>query len=206
MLTIWGRINSHNTKKVVWAAIEAGIAWERREMGGEFGYTDDYLAMNPNRLVPTITDTAGGSGDFALYESNAILRYIAAAYAPALIARDPRDYARGEMWMDWHFQYAGAQRDAFLGCVRQGKDASDPRVARSGAAAAALMGQLDAELARRDWLAGPAFGIADIPMGVYARTFFALPIERPHLPNLAAWYARLAERPGFQTIAEVPLT
>ena len=81
-LTIWGRLNSHNVKKVAWLAVEAGIAHERRDIGGSFGFTDAYLAMNPNRLIPTIEDDG-----FVLWESNAILRYLAARYAPALWRR-----------------------------------------------------------------------------------------------------------------------
>jgi glutathione S-transferase len=201
MIAIWGRLNSHNTKKVVWGAIEAGVAWERHDMGGSFGYTEAYLAMNPNRLVPTIVD-----GAFSLYESNAILRYLADAYAPHLRSADPHDRARGEQWLDWQFAFADAQRDAFLGCVRGGKDGGDAQVAASATAAGAMMRILDAALAAQPWLSGAAFGIADIPMGVYAHTFFTLPIVRPDVPHVRAWYERLLGRPGFATIAEVPLT
>ena len=73
--TIWGRLNSHNVKKVAWFAEELGLAYERRDIGGQFGYTDAYLALNPNRLIPTIED-----GKVVLWESNAILRYMAAEY------------------------------------------------------------------------------------------------------------------------------
>ena len=201
MITIWGRLNSHNTKKVVWAAIEAGVEWQRHDIGGAFGYTPEYLAMNPNRMVPTIED-----GAFSLYESNAILRYLAMAYAPHLQAAEPHTHARGEQWMDWQFQYADAQRDAFLGCVRHSKDGNDPVVAAAAEKCGALMRILDAELATRAWLSGAAFGIADITMGVYAHTFFSLPIARPSLPHVSGWYARLTDRPGFATIAKVPLT
>ena len=201
MLNIWGRINSHNVKKVVWGAVEAGVEWQRHEMGGSFGYTEAYLEHNPNRLVPAIEDNG-----YWLYESNAILRYLSAQYAPALCAEDVRAYARGEMWMDWHFAFADAQRASFLGCVRKGLDASDPDGAKSVLAADAMMAILDAELATRAWLSGPEFGIADIPMGVYAHTYLTLPVTRPKLQHLYDWYARLLARPGFAMIAEVPLT
>ena len=74
MLTIWGRLNSHNVKKVAWLAQEIGLPHQRIDMGGPFGFTDDYLAKNPNRLIPTIED-----GDLVLWESNAILRYLGTA-------------------------------------------------------------------------------------------------------------------------------
>lgn len=201
MLTIWGRLNSHNVKKVVWLAEEIGLDYVRHDVGGKFGMDAAYLALNPNALIPTIEDDG-----LVLWESNAILRYLADAHAPALRSDDPAERAQGDKWMDWQFHFADAQRDAFLGCVRQGKDGSDPAVAQSAKAAAAMMVLLDAELAARPWLSGARFGIADIPMGVYAHTYFSLPVERPDLPHLARWYALLKDRPGYADNVMIPLT
>ncbi|MES2300484.1 MAG: glutathione S-transferase N-terminal domain-containing protein [Pseudomonadota bacterium] len=201
MITLWGRLNSHNVKKVAWALIEMDLAFERKDIGGQFGYTPEYLAMNPNRMVPAIQD-----GDFALWESNAILRYLADRHAPAFRSDDAAVRANGDKWMDRQFHFADAQREAFLGCVRHGKNGSDPVVAKSAADPAAMMAILDAELARRAWLSGERFGIADVPMGVYAHTFFSIPVERPDLPHLAEWYARLRERPGYASQVMIPLT
>lgn len=201
MLTIWGRLNSHNVKKVAWAAIEMDLPHCRIDMGGTFGFTPEYLAKNPNRMIPTIED-----GDLVLWESNAILRYLADRHAPSFRSDDPATRAAGDKWMDWQFHFADAQRDAFLGCVRQGKDAGDPAVARSAEASGAMMRILDAELATRPWLSGDRFGIADIPMGVYAHTFFSIAVPRPDVPHLAEWYARLQERPGYASQVMIPLT
>ena len=201
MITIWGRLNSHNVKKIAWAVIEMGLAHRRIDMGGSFGFTPEYLAMNPNRMIPTIEDDG-----FVLWESNAIMRYLAEAHAPQFRSDDPAERALGDKWMDWQFHFADAQREAFLGCVRQGKDSSDPAVAGSAEASCAMMALLDAELAARPWLSGQCFGIADIPMGVYAHTFYTLPISRPDLPHLAEWYARLRHRPGYTETVMIPLT
>ncbi|WP_292966041.1 glutathione S-transferase family protein [Novosphingobium sp. UBA1939] len=201
MLTIWGRLNSHNVKKVAWAAIEMDLPHRRIDMGGPFGFTPEYLAKNPNRMIPTIED-----GDLVLWESNAILRYLADRHAPSFRSNDPAIRGMGDKWMDWQFHFADAQRDAFLGCVRQGKNASDPAVARSAEASGAMMRILDAELATRPWLSGDRFGIADIPMGVYAHTFFSLAVPRPDVPHVAEWYARLRERPGYASQVMIPLT
>ena len=133
MITIWGRLNSHNVKKVAWAAIEMDLPHRRIDLGGKFGYTDAYLALNPNRMVPMIEDDSVPGG-FALWESNTILRYLADAHAPQFRHADAAPRAQAEKWMDWHFGYAAAQRDAFLGFARQGKDASDPGVATDGPA------------------------------------------------------------------------
>ncbi len=201
MITIWGRLNSHNVKKIAWAVIEMGLVHRRIDMGGSFGFTPGYLAMNPNRMIPTIEDNG-----LVLWESNAILRYLADAHAPDFRSSDPAERALGDKWMDWQFHFADAQRDAFLGCVRQGKVGSEPAVARSAEASCAMMALLDAELATRPWLSGKRFGIADIPMGVYAHTFYTLPIPRPDLPHLAEWYARLRLRPGYAETVMIPLT
>lgn len=201
MLTIWGRLNSHNVKKVAWAAIEMDIPHRRIDIGGAFGFTPEYLEMNPNRLIPTVED-----GDLVLWESNAILRYLADTYAPNFRSFDTKVRAAGDKWMDWQFQFADAQREAFVGCIRQHKDGTDPAVARSAAAAGALMPILDRELATRPWLSGESFGIADMPMGVYAHTFFSLPIPRPSLPHVEEWYARLRTRRAYTEIVMIPLT
>lgn len=202
MLTIWGRLNSHNGKKIAWIAQEIGLEHRRIDIGGKFGFTEQYLAMNPNRLIPTIDDDG-----FVLWESNAILRYLAARYAPHFWPDEPMLRGRADRWMDWQFQFADAQRDVFLGLVRHKPEARDPAaIAQSAASAGAMMRLLDAELARQPWLTGESFGIADVPMGVYAYTFFMLPIERPPLPHLEEWYARLTARPGFAAQVMIPLS
>jgi glutathione S-transferase len=202
MLIIWGRLNSHNVKKVVWAAEEACILYEQRDIGGQFGFTDEYLAKNPNRLIPTIEHHG-----FVLWESNAILRYMAAQFAGELWPTDLEIRASADRWMDWQFSYADAQRDAFVNLVRKG--AADRDMAAVAAAAkktGEMMGILDAALERQPWLSGDDFGIGDIPMGVYAHTWFSLDIERPARPNVEHWYARLRERPGYARYVMIPLS
>ena len=203
MLTIWGRLNSHNVKKVAWFAQELGTEHVRHDVGGKFGMDAAYLAKNPNALIPTIED-----GDLVLWESNAILRYLAARYGgedfwPA----DPARRALADRWMDWQFGYADAQRDAFVNLVRKAPEARDAdAVARSAAACAAQMAILDRFLAETPWLSGARFGIGDVPMGAYVNTWFSLDIERPELPHVAAWYARLRERRAYASQVMIPLT
>lgn len=201
-LIIWGRLNSHNAKKVAWLAEEAGISHERRDMGGKYGFTDAYLAMNPNRLVPTIEDEG-----FVLWESNAILRYLAGRHAPALWPADPERRASADRWMDWQFAFADAQRAAFVGLVRTAPEARDPAaIAASAAASGAMMAILDDVLAKQPWLSGDSFGIGDIPMGCYVHTWHMLDIERPDRPHVADWYQRLQQRPGYASQVMIPLS
>lgn len=202
MLIIWGRPNSHNVKKVAWLAEEAGILHERRDVGGEFGFPDDYLVKNPNRLIPTIEHHG-----FVLWESNAILRYMAAQFAGELWPTDLEQRASADRWMDWQFGYADAQRDAFLNLVRVAPaDRDMPAVAASARNCADMMAILDSALARQRWLSGDDFGIGDIPIGVYAHSWFTLDIDRPARPHVEGWYARLKERPAYASTVMIPLT
>lgn len=203
MLTIWGRLNSHNVKKVAWFAEEAGLAYVRHDVGGQFGMDADYLARNPNALIPTIDD-----GEVTLWESNAILRYLAARHAPDRFwPAAPAARAMADRWMDWQIDYAEAQRDAFVNLVRRPEGQRDAdAIRRSAEACARKMAVLDAHLALSPWLSGDAFGIGDVPMGVYAHSWFTLPIERPDLPNVADWYNSLQARAGYASQVMIPLT
>jgi glutathione S-transferase len=202
MLTIWGRLNSHNVKKVAWLAGEIGLDHIRHDIGGQFGFADAYLAMNPNRLITTIEDDG-----FVLWESNAILRYLAARHAPALWPADATTRATGDKWMDWQFSYADAQRDAFVQLVRTAPEQRDAAaIARSAETCGRMMAILDAVLATQPWLSGERFGIGDIPMGVYAHSYFTLDIPRPVLPHVEDWYARLRTRPAYAAQVMIPLT
>jgi glutathione S-transferase len=198
MLTIWGRLNSHNVKKVAWLAEELNLDYRRIDVGGKFSMDADYLAKNPNALIPTIED-----GKVVLWESNAILRYLAAEnggerWWPA----NPAIRAQGDRWMDWQATYAEAQRDAFLNLVRKPEGKRDQAaIDRSVTGSAKLLAVLDGYLGETPWLSGADFGIGDIPMGVYAYTWFTLPIARPSLPKLEEWYGRIRQRPAFASIA-----
>jgi glutathione S-transferase len=202
MLTIWGRLNSHNVKKVAWFAEELALPHVRHDVGGTFGMGDAYLALNPNALIPTIEDDG-----FVLWESNAILRYLAARHGgerwwPA----DPMLRAVADRWMDWQIDYAEGQRDAFVNLVRRTPEERNmAAVVQAAARCAKRMVLLDRHLSQTEWLSGTQFGIGDIPMGVYAHTWFTLEIERPDVPHVAAWYDRLKSRPGYARVT-IPLT
>ena len=203
MLTIWGRLNSHNVKKVAWFAVELGLDFERHDVGGKFGMDAAYLAKNPNALIPTIDD-----GEVTLWESNAILRYLAARHASDRFwPADPAARAVGDKWMDWQIGYADAQRDAFGNLVRRAPEEQDAAaIAASAARCAKQMAIMDDALSRSPWLSGEDFGVGDVPMGVYAHTWFSLAIDRPALPHVEGWYARIKQRPGYAEQVMIPLT
>lgn len=206
MTTIWGRTNSNNVKKVRWCAGEIGLDYEHIPAGGAFGLVGDpeYRALNPNGLVPTLKD-----GDLVLWESNAIVRYLAARYAAGtLYAADPAGRALADRWMDWTTTtVAPFMGPIVLGLLRtkpENRDLAGIETARQKAAAALAVA--DQALAGAPYLSGSEFGMGDIPLGPFAYTWFNLPIERPDLPNLRAWYDRLAERPAYRETVMIPLS
>lgn len=206
MLKIWGRQNSTNVRKVLWCAEEAGVPYERIDAGGAFGIVDDpaYRALNPNGLVPTIEDDG-----LVLWESNAIVRYLAAKYAPGrLWPEDPAARAVGDRWMDWTAtRLSGAITPVIRGLLRTPPGARD--VAAIGAAIAdcgRALAMVDAALGEAPYLSGSSFGIGDIPLGCVAYAWFGMAIERPPLPHLEAWYDRLTERPAYRLGVMTPLT
>src|SRR5262249_24988599 len=117
MLKILGRNNSINVQKVMWAIGELGVPHERLDGGGAFGRNKepDYLAMNPNGLVPTLQEDDG----FILWESNTIVRYLAAKHgAGTLEPKDRHERALASQWMDWQYTVAApAIFDLFWGLV-----------------------------------------------------------------------------------------
>lgn len=203
MLTIWGRLNSHNVKKVAWFAEELGLPYVRHDVGGQFGMDDAYLAKNPNALIPTIED-----GEVTLWESNAILRYLAARHGGSRWWPDaPAIRAMADRWMDWQIDYAEAQRPAFVNLIRRAaQDRDAAAIERAAERCGQKMAILDRALAERAWLSGDDFGVGDVPMGVYAHSWFTLDIARPDLPHLTDWYRRLQIRDGYAANVMIPLT
>jgi len=198
MLEVWGRPYSSNVIPVIWAAAETGQAWELKLAGGSFGRldTDEYARINPNRMIPAIRD-----GDFALWESNAIIRYLADRYGHGtLCPDDAQDRAEADQWMEWCQTRAFPPViQAFFATVRTPPDQRDLAVIEGYAQQAAeMMILLDAHLASRKFVVGAAFSMADIPLGCVAYRWFNIPVQRPALPNVEAWYARLSERPAYR--------
>ena len=210
MLKLWGRTNSVNVKKVLWMLDELGIPYERTEAGMEHGVVDTpaYRALNPNGRVPTLED-----GGFVLWESNAILRYLAMKHGSALYPADPAARASADRWMDWQLStLSPAERNLFWGLVRTPPEKRDMAAVMAAAKAAGVCWtMLDAHIARHGgpFIDGAAMTIADIVLGCYARRWFGEEVRvegMPVLPALSAWYATVGERPGFRRWVAVPMT
>ena len=206
VLRIWGRISSVNVQKVVWAADELGLACERTEAGGAFGVvaTPEYRRMNPNGLVPVIEDDG-----FVLWESNAIVRYLAAKHAPGTLwPGDLRRRADADRWMDWQATtFTPAMRDAFWQLVRTPADKRDAAALEaSRAASEKAAALLDAHMAGRAFVAGESFTAADIVLGCAAHRWLHLPLAREPRPEMERWYASLGARPGAAQVLSTPVT
>ena len=199
MLKIWGRTSSINVQKVMWAVAELGLAHQRIDAGLHFGGVNEpwYRAMNPNGRVPVIDDDG-----FVLYESNAIVRYLAAQHgAGTLWSNDARVRADGDRWMDWATStLAPPMTPLFWGMIRTAPEKRDPdAIEAERLKVEDVMKLLDARLADRPYVAGENFTMGDIPLGCFAYRWHALPMPHGEHPHLARWYARLKDRPAFRT-------
>ena len=207
MIKIWGRNTSSNVQKVMWAIGEIGLAHERIDIGGPFGKNRDaaYLAMNPNGLVPTLEEEDG----FLLWESNSIVRYLAAKHRAAVL--EPADLhtrARASAWMDWQLSVLSpAITPGFIGLVRTPPEKRDyAAIEESKKKTTEAIVLLDADLAKNAYVAGDVFSYGDIPAAVMANRYRQLVPERPPLRNFERWYAAIAARTAFKNqVAAVPL-
>ncbi|MBF9033437.1 glutathione S-transferase [Rhodobacterales bacterium HKCCE2091] len=203
MLTIYGRPNSSNVQLVMWTVHELGLANERLDYG--YGHasprTPDFLAMNPMGLVPVLRD-----GNMLMFESGAILRYLGAAYGDETFwPKDPKLRGPLDTWAEWgKLTFAPAVGGIFQARVRTAPERQDPAViARAEAALPPLAHILDERLDGRDWIGGDDFTFADIAVGHQLHRYHEMDWDRPDLPNLSAYYARLRTRPAYRDHAMV---
>ncbi|CNL28782.1 putative glutathione S-transferase-family protein [Yersinia enterocolitica] len=206
MLTVWGRNNSTNVKKVLWCLEELALGYERIDVGGQYGKLNEplYRAMNPNGLIPCLQDE-----DFILWESNTIVRYLAAQYGEnRLYLADARQRAEAEKWMDWvTSSVVEPFKAVFIGLVRTPPEQQDKaKIAQGIEQLNRLMVIADSALAQQAYLSGDKFGIGDIPLGCLAYAWFNLSITRPELPHLQRWYQSLTQRAAFQKVIDIGIS
>lgn len=198
MLEVWGRRNASNVMPVMWVVGELGLAHRRHDVGGSFGGVDspEYLAINPNGRIPTIDDEGR-----IVWESNAIVRYLCRRYGQGtLLPDDEAACALADQWMEWHkTTLYPPYIDLFWAIVRTEpalrEEATIERLSKS---LRRPLGILDARLAERPYVAGARLTMADIPIGPAVHRLLQLPVERPAIPHIEAWYGRLCERAAFQ--------
>lgn len=197
MLKIWGRVTSVNVQKVLWAADEIGLAYERIDAGGPFGKLDtpEYRAVNPNQTIPAIQD-----GDFVLWESNAIVRYFSEAYG-VLAPQDLEARSIAGQWCDWSLTtlYGDLMNVCFHQHVRVTAEERDQKAINQAAGRLdQRMTILDKQLEGRNFIVGDALSFADVCVGALMYRYFTLPIAQAKAPNVKAWYRRLEERSAYR--------
>ncbi len=201
-IKVLGRRNSANVQKVMWVLGELGLSYVREDVAGSFGFPEGYEEFNPNPVVPTIRD-----GELVLWESNACVRYLAREYgAGSLWPDDSKTLAIADQWMEWQrSDFSAGFFPMFMNMIRIPADQANPTAAERGIATCArVMTQLEAHLNDRDYVAGEALTIGDVPLGPMVYRYLAMEIERPDLPNVQAWYQRLTQRPAYQQHVMIP--
>ena len=206
MIKIWGRTDSSNVQKVLWCCGELGVQFERLDWGGKFGGNKDpeYAAMNPNGLVPTIKD-----GDFVLWESNSIMRYLNAKYGNGkLLPASPEGMANANRWMDWQLSaFNPVIVPLFFATIRTPPDKRDPQAIQAALDKTVRAWQMvEDHLAKNRFLGGEEFSLGDIPLGVWAYRWFNLPIDRPKQPHIEHWYDAIKQHKPYQTHIMIPVT
>jgi len=197
-ITLWGRANSANVQKVLWLLEELELPYEHVPLGGSFGGLDDpdYAALNPNRKVPTLRD-----GAVVVWESHAIVRYLAATYASGLIwPVEPAERAVVDQWADWTAtSFQPSWIDLFWEVVRVPEDRHDgEKIARLTEATERLFAIMDGRLAAAPYLGGRQFTYADIVAGVAMHRLTTMGVEWRENKHVAAWHGRLSTRKAFQ--------
>ena len=199
MLQILGKTSSINVRKVLWTGAELGLSFEQEDWGSGFRSTDvaEFRALNPNAMVPVIRD-----GDFVLWESNSIIRYLAGRYHGELLYPvDPRERARCDQWIDWQASELNRTWSyAFLALVRHSPAHQDPQlIAQSCATWTKHMAIVERQLEQTGaFIAGQTFSLADIPIALSANRWLETPLQHDDFPALTAYMTRLAGREGFR--------
>lgn len=206
MLRIWGRITSINVRKAVWTAQHLGLEFERIDAGGAFGIvkTPEYIALNPNSVVPTLID-----GDFVLWESNVIVRYLCAKHSMGnLYPSDLQERFDAERWMDWQqTTFSPSGRNAFWELIRTPEAQRDmQKVEASIASTEPLLDRLEIHLSKNEFMACGRLTMADIPLACEVHRWFGLGVSKTKRPHLEAWYAKILARPASANVLTLPLS
>ncbi len=192
-MKLLGRKTSGNVQKVVFLFEELKMPYEREDYGRQFNNTQtaDYLAKNPNAKVPTLVD-----GDLVVWESNTILRYVAAKAKSRLYPADLGKRTHVERWMDWQLS---ALNNPYLAMFREAKLEPGKRSADFAAQEKDLGAQLsilDKTMGR--YVAGQDFSIADICLAPIVARSLRFGAELPSLPTENRWDAEMQAREAFK--------
>ena len=195
MLKILGRITSINVRKVVWALEEMGVEYEREDWGKPIRDPNvpEFLKLNPNATVPVMIEEG-----FVLWESGAILRYLADRHRSGLWPTNPGERARVDQWLTWQgTELNPSWGYAVLALLRKNPAYADAKeIASSIDKWTKAMRILEGQLQHSGEYASGAFSLADIALALSTHRWMSTPFERPVLPAVEAHYARMKQRPA----------
>lgn len=205
-LKIWGRANSINVQKVLWFLGELNLDYIRVDAGREFGVVDtsEYRRLNPNGLVPTLQIQ-----DFVLWESNAILRYLAGQFGDEhWYPKDPRQRALVEQWLDWQLTTLGPPFSSlFRGLIRTPKPMRDQKaIEKSEKTVKRCLDLMEQRIDRNPFYLGETISLVDIALGAFMHRWFNMPVNRDSHVALEAWYQRLSQREAYQQFVMLAVT
>ena len=201
-IIVWGRRNSVNVQKVMWAIGEMDLKYIRHDVSGSFGVNDNYLKLNPSGTVPTIED-----GELALWESNTCIRYLAGQYGSGNLYPDnPMEVALADQWMEYQTSsLTPVIFQVFYNKIRLPAEQAKPDQITEGVRGCSkFFNKLNQHLAKQDFLAGDTFSMGDICIGSFMYRYYEMDIERPSIKFIEAWYQRLTERPAYRKHVMIP--
>lgn len=204
MLRVWGRRSAFNVQKVLWTIGELALPHQHIEAGGSAGGLDapEFLAMNPHGRIPVVSDDG-----LALWESHTIIRYLAAVYGSGFLwPETPAERSHADRWMDWSLATLGPDFITLFWSFFRTPEAQRKAhvIQRAMERCSGHLLILDAHLSRHPFLAGGAFSMGDIPAATTLYRYFEMGIPLPELPNVRAWYERLARRPAYREHVMIP--
>lgn len=206
MLILWGRETSINVKKILWTLEELELTFEHKNVGGAYGglTSPQYLELNPNGLIPTLQD-----GDLVLWESNTIIRYLAAEYGKSgLWIENCGKRALNERWMDWSTgTFWDPFKDMLFHSVRLSPEKRDPKILATAVVCFEQgLAILEEELKKQPYLSSPILGTGDIAAGVFIYYYYGLDIQRnKKFPHVEAWYQRLQTHQAYCKYIMIPI-
>ncbi|VVE16142.1 glutathione S-transferase [Pandoraea iniqua] len=201
LVTVWGRLNSLNVQRVLFCAADLAIPVRHIPAGGQSGGLDtpEFLALNPNRLVPVLKD-----GPFVVWESNTIVRYLFRAYGQGL--DDARHIALQDRWMDWYGTEIGSHMTALWGHTKRGKPLPAATAEHHWHRATALWKILADQLDAAHFIGGSRPGVADYTLGPAIHRWHGMAPHAGIPRNLTRWHEALSVRPAYQTyVLNAPL-
>lgn len=194
MIKVLGRATSGNVQKVLFALEEIGLKYTREDYGRQFNNTQtpEYKKLNPNSKVPTLVD-----GETVIWESNTIVRYLAAVHKPALTGSTPAEKTYAERWMDW---LLASLNTPYVAVFKDSKNEPEKRAPDYAAQCADLIAQLkilDGHIAGKSFFALDRLTVAELALAPIVKRCLEFPIEKPATPELSRWMKSIEARPAF---------